>query len=292
MEEFEPDDPLTHPFRYFAACPKCGAEVGQAWWQVNLFKALVAADGKRTGPTTPEGRAKCGESLANLTPEQRAKGARGRLKHGRYAQDGSFFVPARPGKYEWCAGCEVEHSFCAKQVMCMTKASHFALVQAAFDGKNPDLLKGTFAKTHAAALLVLEGMLLSVLKNGVAREVPKCSVDKDGAIQVVSYYDEAGNSVVVTQQEINQLVRVIPDWISRMGLSLSDLGMSPKTVQDEKEAMGRLAGEQANQESLLEFESRKVKALEDLRGMLERSKLRREADPVLIEYRQQNGGEN
>lgn len=281
--EGEGDDPLQ--LDYFANCPKCGAETGQAFWQRGLWHA----EGKRTGPRTAEGKARCAENLANMTPEQKHRAKYNNVRHGRYLKQMTP-LPAKPDGYQWCAGCEIERDYCRAQPVCLLKAGHFVLVRAAFEEKKPELLNGIFSEAHGMTLMVLREMLLAVLQQGVSREVPKVVLDKDGAPRVLEVFDQDGNLTPVMQQEINQLLRVIPDWISRIGLSLNDLGMTPKQIDDGEAAMGRLKADEDNREALEAFEQRKVKALEDLSSMIQRANAAKARDPVLIEYNQQNGG--
>lgn len=279
------DDPDPLQTDYFALCPKCGAECRQAFWQ----RGLWAAEGKRRGPTTAAGKARCAENLANMTPEQKQRAKYNNVKHGRYLKEMTP-LPAKPDGYAWCAGCEIARDYCAAQPVCMLKASHFVLVRAAFEQRDPSLLNGVMAEAHGMSLMVVREMLLSVLQQGVSREMPRVVLDKDGNPRVVEILDKDGNITPVTQQEINQLLRVIPDWISRIGLSLSDLGMTPKVIDDGDAAMGRLKDEEDRREALADFARQNAASLDALKGMLLRAQEKKGRDPVLIEYNQQNGG--
>ena len=75
-------------------------------------------------------------------------------------------------------------------------------------------------------------------------------------------------------------------------MSLADMGMTPKVVQEEEEAMGNLAIDESNQQSLIEYQQRSAVALEDLAALARKANAKRDQDPVLIEYRQQNGDAN
>lgn len=276
------DDPLQ--LDYYAPCPKCGAETRQAFWQ----KGLWAAEGKRCGPTTAAGKARCAENLANMTPEQKHRSKYNNVKHGRYLK-AMTPLPAKPDGYQWCVSCEIERSYCAVQPVCLLKAGHFVLVRAAFEQKKPELMNGIFSEAHGMSLLVLREMLLSVLHTGVAREIPKTVIDREGMTRVLEVFDKDGNLSPVMQQEVNQLLRVIPDWISRMGLSLADLSMTPKVHEDSDAALGKLKETEDQREEQAAFAARQAKALEDLGALLQRAGSAREKDPVLLDYRAQGG---
>ena len=54
--------------------------------------------------------------------------------------------------------------------------------------------------------------------------------------------------------------------------------------------MGALSPQEAgSREAISAFVDQQAKALADLRGLMERSATERDTDPVLIEYKQQNG---
>lgn len=280
----EGDDPLA--LDYFAPCPKCGKEAKQAFYQ----RGLWAAEGKRTGPTTAEGRARCAANLTNMTPEQKHRAKYNNVKHGRYLK-AMTPLPAKPDGYQWCQSCEIERTYCAAQPVCLTKAGHFVLVRAAFEQKNPELLSGVFSEAHGMSLMVVREMLISVLHSGVTRDTPRVILDREGNPRALEVFDKEGNLTPVMQQEMNQLLRVIPDWISRLGISLNDLSMTPKLHEDVEAAMGKLKQDEDAREEQVTFAARQTKALEDLQALLTRAKASRDKDPVLIEYREQSGGQ-
>ncbi|MFN3303133.1 MAG: hypothetical protein ACK44A_05365, partial [Roseateles sp.] len=69
-----------HPWRYFAACPTCGAaNQPQAAWERSLLKAHQMA----TGPRTPEGLAASAANLAgHPTAEEALRTRFNAMKHG------------------------------------------------------------------------------------------------------------------------------------------------------------------------------------------------------------------
>ena len=77
--------------------------------------------------------------------------------------------------------------------------------------------------------------------------------------------------------------------MSKNSLSLADMGMTPKVIEQEEQALGHLKQDAATQQSLLEYSERSAKALENLSVLAQRANERKQRDPVLIEYRQQNG---
>ncbi|MCW5627162.1 MAG: hypothetical protein KIT73_20765, partial [Burkholderiales bacterium] len=101
--EDAPEDPV-HPWRYFAACPQCGAEVEQAQYERALLKAWLNA----TGPRTAEGKAATAANLeGHPTAEEALRTRFNAMKHGMSARVATYF-PAKPDGYAHCSGCEVD----------------------------------------------------------------------------------------------------------------------------------------------------------------------------------------
>jgi len=96
---------------------------------------------------------------------------------------------------------------------------------------------------------------------------------------------------VVQDIEAHPLFRPLGELISRTGISLGDLGITGRAHEDETPLPGKLQpGDGAV--SLEQYEARRTKALEDLRGLVARGRARAESDPVLLEYKEQMGGDS
>ena len=283
VEEAPADDDV-HAWRYFHPC-ECGAEAQQAPWQRAAMKAWRCA----TGPKTPEGKAAVRENLrGHPTPEEALRTRFNGMKHGLNARTATYF-PAKPDGYAFCASCEVDREWCRQQPCCEKQTGLFMKHHAAFEQRNPKHLMGIYADFHAALMGTVSECLRRIIGDGVMLHVPKTYVDKDGRCLVVEYINERGEVCQVHDVMAHPLFKPVAELITRMGISLSDLAMTPRQGEEEAATMGKLQAEAGEQETLAAFEERKVKALEDLSGMIKRANAAKANDPVLIEYQQQNG---
>lgn len=283
--EDDPDpEAAHHPFRYFAECPDCGSEVAQAAWQRSLLKAWANA----TGPRTPEGLAATGSNLAgHPTPEEAQRTRFNAMKHGLSARTATYF-PAKPDGYSFCAGCEVDRFWCRDQPACVKQTQLFMLHQAAFEQRNPKHLMGIYSSLHAAVLAVLQQILQKIIADGVTIEAPQYYTDKEGVLIIAKYLDDDGRMRTIKDLEAHPLFRPLGELISRVGLSLTDLGMTPRVIEDGEEEMGRLSSRQQSREALEQFSRQTAESMSALRDLVSRAAARRDADPVLIEHKQQN----
>lgn len=283
--EDDPDDEI-HPWRYFATCPDCGLECQQAGFERGLLRAWRSA----TGPRTPAGIA---ATTANLeghpTPEEALRTRFNGMKHGLTARTATYFPP-KPDGYSWCAGCDVDRVWCREQPACVKQAEHFMRHHAAFEQKNPKHLMGIWADFHAALMLTVQQILQTIIADGVTINQPKTYLDRDGNCLVVQYIDGAGRTQTVRDVQAHPLFRPLGELISRTGISLADLGVTGRAMEDDTPLAGRIKpGDGAV--ALEDFAQRQVSALESLRHLLERGQARTAADPVLIEYQQQMQGD-
>lgn len=276
-----------HPFAYFCPCPTCHGEAEQVYWERSLFKAWSNA----TGPKTAEGMAATAANLEGHPTQEEAKRTRfNAMKHGLAARTATYF-PAKPDGYDFCTGCDVDRVYCSEQPACVKKTELFMLHHAAFEQRNPKHLMGIYADLQASLFAVLQQILQTIVADGVKINSPQWYTDREtGKILVAEYIDEKGKPRILTEINAHPLFRPLGEILSRAGLTLSDMGMTMKAIEDEQE-MGRLAADNAQaQDSMLEFGRRQVEALENLQGTIERARLQKGRDPVLIEHQEQNGG--
>lgn len=278
-----------HPFEYFAGCPKCGRECGQVHWERSLMKAHASA----TGPRTAEGRA---ASAANLeghpTKEESLRTRFNAMQHGLSARTATYF-PAKPDKYAFCKTCDVDRVHCAAQPACVKKTELFMLHHAAFEQRNPKHLMGIYADLQASIFAVLQSILQTIIADGVKITTPEFTFDKDGACIVARYtYRDANGEEkqgMITKLEAHPLFRPLGEMLSRTGLSLSDMGMTAKVIENEEAELGRLNDGASERESLDDYQRRQVEALEGLAEVMQRAQANKARDPVLIEHQAQNG---
>lgn len=280
------DDPSAphHPYRYFATCP-CGAALQpQAGWERGLLKAHQTS----TGPVTEAGKA---ASAANLeghpTSEEALRTRFNAMKHGMAAQTATYF-PAKPDGYAFCSGCDVSRDWCAKQPACVKQTEIFMLHHAAFEQRNPKILTRLHADIHSALMASLQMCLQAVLGEGVLIKQPRVELDRDGSPVTLSYIDMEGKKAYIWDYTSNPAFKPIADLVSRLGLSMSELGMSVRGVEeDEEKGLGVLKLDDATKETLAGFGQRMLEASRNAAELIAQSRAATRADPVFIEHQAQ-----
>lgn len=274
-----------HPFDYVATCPACGEEAGAAHWWLALLKGWQNA----TGPRTEAGKAATAANLeGHPTPEESLRTRFNAMKHGLSAKTATYF-PASPGKYSFCTGCDVDWGYCATQPACIKQTQLFMQHHAAFEQRNPKHLSGIYADLQAALFAVLQQILQTIIADGVKIEAPQYYTDKDGVLIVAEYTDDAGNRRVIKDISAHPLFKPLGELLSRNNLSLADMGMTQKVIDDEEQEFGRLQAQEQSREVLADFARRQAKAMEDLGGLMNRATAVRDRDPILLEHQQQSG---
>ncbi len=283
----EPDpDTAHHPYRYFAHCRACKAQhQPQAGWE----RALLKAHQSGTGPKTPEGLQAVTANLAgHPTPEEALRTRFNAMKHGLHARTATYF-PAKPDGYAFCNRCEVNRFWCAEQPACVKQTELFMLHSAAFEQRNPKALARIHSDLHAALVASLQMCLQAVLGDGVVIKTPKV-VQADGVSLTLKYVDAEGVEQVVYEYMANPAFKPIADLVTRLGLSLSDLGMTVKAAEEEEDQLrGRLGGPEQTAEHLGSFADRMATAMEKLGGVIHGARTAAAQDPVLLEHQQATG---
>ena len=151
----------------------------------------------------------------------------------------------------------------------------------AFESKDPSLLLELRADLQSNIQAIIDSMIHSIIKEGVAISKPDWFV-ADGHLQFVKL---DGNNV--NQIEAHPLLRVLIDLLSKNNLTLADMQMTPK-IQDEHEIIkGHLSKEANEQENLVAFQDQQNEALDKLKGYIEESERLKNEDSILIEYKQE-----
>jgi len=278
--EDAPEDPW-HPWRYFRNCPHCGVEATQSRQARHLLKMWASA----TGPKTPEGKAR---SAANLeghpTPEEAQRTRFNALKHGLTARVATYW-PARPGAYPQCESCELLFNGCSTGMACQKKTELFLRHHIAFATGDPKLLGELRADMHANLVAIINDLILSVIADGARLKTPEWYYDKDGSFHLAKYLDtEDGQEKQIYKLETHPAIKLIGELVTRLGLDLNSQGMTPKVQDDNDVVRGFLEAKTEESGALLEHQQRQTAALEDLRGMIERSRQKTARDPVLLEH--------
>lgn len=281
-----PEQPW-HPYAYSAPCPVCGESCSQAHFQRNLMKAWS----RSTGPKTAAGKAVVRQNLAgHPTPEEVQRTRFNALKHGMNARTARYF-PSKPDGYPACESCDIDRDFCRSQPACQRQTQLFMLHHAAFDQRDPKHLTAIYSDMQAAITAIIQQVLQTIVADGVTLRSPAWKVDAEGNVVIGEYTEPAtGELKIIYEVNAHPLIRSLQDFLSKNGMSLADMGMTPKVIEQEEQAMGHLKRDESNQQSMLEFAERNAKALENLAGLAKQANARKMQDPVLIEYRQQNGG--
>ena len=134
--------------------------------------------------------------------------------------------------------------------------------------------------------------LQTVLADGVVIRTPKVELSRDGVPVALTYQDARGEVHQIYDYHSNPAFKPITDMISRLGLSMSDLGLTYQ-ADDEQDPAGQgfLQVGAGKREQLEDFGKRAQQALEGVREKLGRAQSSMRADPVLIEHEASGGDE-
>lgn len=280
------DEPKrAHPFRYFAQCTECEQEVQQVNWEVGQFCAVLNA----TGPRTTEGKARTTANLAG--DHERSLSRFNALKHGANAKTAMFF-PARPGKYPQCANCDVDKEYCASQPACTKRTELMMTHLIAFQSGDPSKLTELHAINQANMASIFQDLMQTIIIDGVALRTPVHSFDKDGGFHIAEYKGVDGERQTIEEVKAHPLLKPMLDMLSKNNLSLSDLNMTPKVQTDNGIELGRTIDQEDERESALEYQRKMSNQMNDLRGMISRSREKVRNDDILIEHQEEQGADD
>lgn len=271
-----------HPHAYFANCPKCGAEhQPQASWE----RALLKAHQHSTGPRTEEGKAATARNLeGHPTAEEALRTRFNAMKHGMAARTATYF-PAKPDRYAFCERCEVDRGWCVQQAACVKQTEIFLLHHAAFDKRDPKVLAGLHADLQASLTAMLQMAIQEVLGEGITITQPRVELDREGKPVTLTYLDAQGKRQYIMNRQANPAIKAVTELVTRLGLSMSDLGMTVRAAEAEDTGFtGRLKDTEDNRESLADFGARMLVATQQAAAQIAAAQKRKQADPVLVEF--------
>jgi hypothetical protein len=276
-----------HPYRYFGDCPVCHAELQpQASWARALMKAHQAS----TGPRTPEGIARAAKNLeGHPNAEAQLRTRFNAMKHGMAAKTATYF-PAKPDGYSFCAQCETNRTWCGQQAACVKQTEIFMLHHAAFESRNPRVLSGIHADLQAGLTAMLQMLMQGALADGVVIKQPKVELDREGNSVTLTYLDEAGKRQYIYDHHAHPALKAISVFVSRLGLSMNDLGMTVRASDPEGEDSGGvLKLDDDTRETLSDFNRRMLGVMAGAKEMLDQAGKATKADPVLMAHEAREG---
>lgn len=167
------------------------------------------------------------------------------------------------------------------------------LHHAAFEQKNPKHLMGIYADLQASIFAVVQQILQTIIADGVKITTPEWYTDKEtGQIFIAQYTDNNGVKRIIPNIEAHPLFRPLGEMLSRAGLTLSDMGMTARAVENDEVELGKLNDGASQREELGDYARRQVEALEGLKAVMDAAALNKLGDPVLIEHQAQQAGED
>ncbi|WP_025918271.1 hypothetical protein [Herminiimonas sp. CN] len=280
----DPED-AVHPWRYFAFCPDCDAECGQAHWERSLLKAWQ----KATGPTSDEGKAASAENLVgHPTKEESLRTRFNAMKHGASAKVATYF-PAKPDGYALCATCDVDRYYCSQQPCCVKQTQNFMLHHAAFEQRKPGMLTGMYADMQAAIFSILQQIIMTIIADGVKLTRPEFHFDESGKLSLATYTDELGEKRTIMEVSAHPLLKAMSELLTKNNMSLADMGMTNKVIEAEDMLPGQVSRNVVPLISDDEYRRQQIAALKNLSDKVMRSNKLTSADPVLVEFGRENG---
>lgn len=115
-------------------------------------------------------------------------------------------------------------------------------------------------------------------------------LDREGNPVTLTYTAEDGSKRYIYNYTSNPAFKPLTELITRLGLSMSDLGMTVKAAEDDEDKnLGRLKLDEDAKETLSAFGQRMVQATENARALIQQANKATKADPVLVEHQARGG---
>jgi hypothetical protein len=140
---------------------------------------------------------------------------------------------------------------------------------------------GIYSELHSALFAVLQQILQTIIADGVKITAPQYYTDKEGVLIIAQYVDDTGHVQTINDISAHPLFKPLGELLSRLNLTLSDMGMTTKVIENEDGQQGHLTPPAAD--DLSEFKRAQMSALENLASKLERGRSKTSQDPVLLE---------
>lgn len=258
---------------HVAICPQCEAECAELWYCANLRKSKDL----QTGPTSEAGKNKVRMNRFT-TGSSYASGAIPR-----------YLPPAKPGDFAECDDCQdldeckqaVADAMGTSQfIACHRKSEIFARYRNAHLSGDPAALKMDAADVHARQRMVLNALFKAIFTHGVL--VDSIVVNKDGVVYFSQKEGEA--AVPLTELKSNPATNDMIKLAEKMGFSLTDWTLTPKSKEAKAALEGYLAGQAAVKgQSMEEFIDQHKRDVKNFQCALEKGSAAAKQDEALLE---------
>lgn len=261
-----------------ATCPQCGNEdCREPWYMANVRRC----QGRQTGPVTSQGKDKC-RMNGFSTGSSYASGAIPKV-----------LPPAKPGKYPHCDGChDMDECTSAvkdaegtcRPVICHRQSEIFAKYRAAHLSGDPESLRLTAADVHARMHMVLDHCFKAVFDNGVFIESLLVSDGKVVKMEDGKNEDGSTKYANLLEKKINPAINEAIKILEKMGFSLADWTLTPKSKEAKAQLDGYLAGKAAASGMTMDdFISQHNKDMKDFHAALAKGNAAIQQDETLKE---------
>jgi len=222
---------------FIATCPQCGNEdCREPWYMANVRRC----QGKQTGPVTQAGKDKC-RMNGYSTGSSYVSGAIPK-----------YLPPAKPEKYAECDECQdldecklavEEAKGTSRYVACHRLSELTAKYRNAHLTGDPEALRFTAADVHAKMHRVMNQCFKAIFDTGIFIESLMVSDGK--VVKMENGTNEAGEKLFVNimERKINPAINEAIKILEKMGFSLSDWTLTPKSKEAKMALDGYLAGQ-------------------------------------------------
>jgi len=261
---------------YVADCPECGVECAELWYMANVRNW----QGKQAGPVTEAGKNK--------------------VRGNAFRTGSSYFSgaipktlpPAKPGKYPECDDCQdldectqsvADAMGTCRSIFCHRRTEIYTKYREAHISGDPESLRLTAAEVHARMHMVLNSCFKAIFDNGVFIE---SLIVSDG--RVVKMKDYKGNDVNLLEKKINPAINESIKILEKMGFSLADWTLTPKSKEAKAALEGYLVGRATEKgQTMDEFLAKHNADMKAFHSALARGNELVKNDPMLIEALQE-----
>ena len=263
---------------YVATCPQCGNEdCREPWYMANVRRC----QGKQTGPVTEAGKNKT-RMNGYMTGSSYSSGAIPK-----------YIPPAKPEKYAECDECQdlddckkavEEAKGTSRYVACHRLGELTAKYRNAHLTGDPEALRFTAADVHAKMHRVMNQCFKAIFDNGIFIESLIISDGK--VVKMENGTNDAGEKMFVNllEKKINPAINEAIKILEKMGFSLADWTLTPKSKEAKAALEGYLAGRAAEKgQDMDEFVAQHNKDMKNMREALARGNEAMKNDETLRE---------